>query len=103
MTDPLARRLGLGQEILGGKNSGVGPYQSGMETPPQMPVYQCAHCDYTIVNGERGSFNGENLCYPVDESKMNCYDLVARKGHPMPCLPCYADRVTNTTLEARKE
>lgn len=103
MTQPLPRWSGLGQEILGGKNQPTGPYISGVETPPQVSVYQCSHCDYAIVNGQRASFNGEHLCYPEDESEMNCYDLVARKGHPMPCLPCFTDRVTNTTLEAGKE
>lgn len=104
MTNPEARRLGLGQEILGGKNLTAGPYSPGVETPAVVPVYQCAHCDHIIPNGHRASFNGESLCYPEEGNMdLNCYELVSKKGHSMPCLKCFADRVTNDNINTMLE
>ena len=104
MNHEAARHLGLGQEILGWKNSSVGPYDLGVETPPVKPDRWCAHCgrlcgDY---NGGYGSYNGEPLCHPNEEGRPDCYVLVLA-GHSMPCLRCLADRVTDENVEKMLE
>lgn len=92
MTNPEARRLGLGQEILGREDLAAEPEVWAMETPPQKRERICAHCGRICGNTEGGfaSYNGEPLCHPNEEGRPDCYKLV-QAGHPMPCLACLRD------------
>jgi hypothetical protein len=106
MTDPLARRLGLGQEILGREDLAVEPptFFDALVTPPQKRERFCAHCGAVCGNMVHGfaSFNGEPLCHPNQEDLLDCYKLV-QAGHSMPCLSCLADRVTQENVKAMLE
>lgn len=46
----------------------------------------CGHCG----KPQRGhaSYNMTALCHPDDETAMDCYTLVSREMHEMPCYPC---------------
>jgi hypothetical protein len=70
------------------------------ELPPTPQIFRCAHCDKLIDPSFMASYNGVKVCYPHPDSvDMNCYDLVSKKGHPMPCLRCYTERVTTEQVD----
>ena len=45
---------------------------------------KCAHCEKPQRG--RASYNMEPLCHPNEG--MDCYTLVSREHHEMPCYPC---------------
>ncbi len=56
----------------------------------------CKHCQRRMNNfagGYSRGPNGELLCNPNGPNRPDCYSLVTRYGHEMPCLnkKCYED------------
>jgi hypothetical protein len=57
---------------------------------------KCAHCQRKVndfAGGHSRGLHGEHLCHPNAKNRPDCYALVVRYGHEMPCLSqiCFED------------
>jgi hypothetical protein len=66
------------------------------EIPPQPMTLHCAHCGRVMGDaaGGFGSYNALPLCHPNDDNRPDCYTLVSREHHHIPCDEdiCVKDR-----------